>query len=540
MELIRPSVDPIDDPATERGDGTRAEETRAEEAARRRAAPPVRTFLPGSFDPARHYYPTVLSAQLHPTVERFLALEDQQVIERYCRLHPRVDREVLSAVLGYRPVFLRWAGCDLFHAIGEDARRVMVIVETNSSPSGQKSMPLPVLGAPSPEMLEGGYRRLVESTILSAIPRDGGVLAVLFDKNEMEASGYAASLASATGETVYLVPFEDGETDPPARFVGGALEVLTPDRGWQRARAALRYVTQRPWNRIPPLSSTTLLNPVIACIAGGRNKAMAALAYERLNEELRGSGLRVNTPETMVNVRKEELAEAVEYFGGSAVVKVPYGNAGQGVFTVISERELQELLATDFPYERFLVQSLVGDARWLHRPNGRTLFHVGSAPSRTQPMFAIDVRMMVIDTPRGLRPVALYGRRAHKPLPPSLPIEAESWEFLGTNLSVKKDDGGWATETDRLLPCDTRTFDTIGIGLDELIDAYVQTTLSVVAIDKIARSLVSSAGTLRYERLAAVIEDAVLLEEIRTGDDRAGNYSPSGAEQRMPRRDPTR
>ena len=42
---------------------------------------------------------------------------------------------------------------------------------------------------------------------------------------------------------------------------------------WTPIRAALRYVTHKPWNRIPALTRTFMYNPVLACLAGGRNKA---------------------------------------------------------------------------------------------------------------------------------------------------------------------------------------------------------------------------------------------------------------------------
>ncbi len=42
---------------------------------------------------------------------------------------------------------------------------------------------------------------------------------------------------------------------------------------WEVVRAAIRYVTQKPWNRIPPITRTLIYNPVLACLAGGRNKA---------------------------------------------------------------------------------------------------------------------------------------------------------------------------------------------------------------------------------------------------------------------------
>lgn len=56
----------------------------------------------------------------------------------------------------------------------------------------------------------GGYKRLLETTfksLIAAVKDDipDGVLAVVYDKNFMEASGYAATMAEITGEKVYLV-----------------------------------------------------------------------------------------------------------------------------------------------------------------------------------------------------------------------------------------------------------------------------------------------------------------------------------------------
>ena len=35
---------------------------------------------------------------------------------------------------------------------------------------------------------------------------------------------------------------------------------------------AVRYVTQRPWDRIPLNTKTLIMNPLVGCLAGGRNK----------------------------------------------------------------------------------------------------------------------------------------------------------------------------------------------------------------------------------------------------------------------------
>lgn len=264
----------------------------------------------------------------------------------------------MAAALSARTEHLRWAGADVFVTASERGHRRCVVVETNSCASGQKSMP-PPSGEPEGG---GGYRELVSKALMPALAAAAasgrlpeGRLAVLYDKNKMEASGYAAALADLAQESVLLVPFHDNEvsssssssvevvaasggdaasadafarncsvsTPSPApavpyssssslsfssvvRFTeDGVLEVrvdgaacaeevdsdgdgngsgnvLSPQASgalntpaaavWAPVRACLRYVTQRPWNRIPPITRTLIFNPVLACLAGGRNK----------------------------------------------------------------------------------------------------------------------------------------------------------------------------------------------------------------------------------------------------------------------------
>ena len=51
------------------------------------------------------------------------------------------------------------------------------------------------------------------------------------------------------------------------------------------------------------------------------------------------------------------------------------------------------------------------------------------------------------------------------------------------------DEGLFSSEAERLLLMDRRDFNTLGLGLDDLIEAYVQTVLSVTAIDRMCQSL---------------------------------------------------
>ncbi|MCA9570118.1 MAG: hypothetical protein KC656_19870, partial [Myxococcales bacterium] len=460
----------------------------------------------------QHFYPRVPNAQLHPLVRFFLQLGNERLLARYCHLHPEVDEASVRGVFSEAPKFFQWAGADLFHVTDPRGRRRFVVIETNSSPSGQKSMPLL-----DPYAEQGGYRTLLERTFLPmlrrrALPR--GELAVLWDKNWMEVSGYAAVLADLTDEPVHLVHVPDAE-DTSIRFDDGVLHIRDSDDQWIPIRAAFRYVTQRPWTRIPPVSRTAMVNPVVACLAGGRNKSLASIAYDLYNAELTGTGLAVRVPETIPNVSLPELPLHIDRMGGVAMVKVPYGNAGQGVDPIVCRADLDALMHKAHAYERFLVQGLIGNTGWSSITREGRLFHVGTLPTKRGQMFVSDLRFMVGAGPDGFYPLALYSRRAPAPLARRLQdTEHTAWEMLGTNLSKRQDDGSFTTEPERLMLMDSRDFNHLGIGLDDLVEAYVQTVLATHAIDRMAQRLITQKGRFRRRLFASLVSDASLMKEI--------------------------
>jgi hypothetical protein len=465
---------------------------------------------PGHFDPARHFYPRALNAQIHSLVRFFMSLSNERLVERFCHLNPRVPSKVLHEILDYPAKWFRWSGADLFHATTTDGNRRMVVIETNSCPSGQKSMPLF-----EEHEEQGGYRELLERVFLPSIKGrrlPPGELAVIYDKNEMETSGYAAALADLTGESVHLVTMHDGEPEPRTRFDDGVLQVRTDADEWVPIRLAFRYVTQRPWNRIPIHTKTAILNPVLSCLAGGRNKMVAAKAYEMYNAEIEGSGLAIRTPKTIWDVSLNEIPLWVRRLGGVAVIKVPYSNAGQGVYTVTNEQELANFMGLEHRYEQFIVQSLIGHHAWSSTTEGKRLYHVGTMPNIKGRTYVADVRMMVGATTTGFRPLVIYARRARRPLTPTLG-DTNSWDVLGTNLSVKVD-GDWGSETDRLMLMDRRDFNQLGVGIDDLIEGFVQTVLSTIAIDRMASALISKKGTFRPKLFRSLNDDAALLAEL--------------------------
>ncbi|MCB0634532.1 MAG: hypothetical protein KDD15_32590, partial [Lewinella sp.] len=305
------------------------------------------------------------------------------------------------------------------------------------------------------------------------------------------------------------------ETDPAVRFnEEQVMEVRDENGVWHPIRAAFRYLTQRPWNRLPIHSRTRILNPTIACLAGGRNKLVAAKAYDLYNAELRGSGLRINLPETIWDVQKAEIPLWISKMGGQAVIKVPYSNAGQGVFTVVNQSELDHFMAMDFPYDRFIVQSLIGNYQWSSKSSKGRLYHVGTIPNSKGKTYVADLRMMISSTASGLRPLCVYARRAANPLEDVLTDSSDSWEMLGTNLSIKLEDGKWDSDTTRLVLMDRRDFNKLGIGMDDLIEAYIQTVLSTIAIDQMAQTLFNKQGKFRMRLFRSLNDDDAFLREI--------------------------
>ncbi len=475
---------------------------------------PTRVIQPGDFEPSNHWYPKALNAQIHPMVAYFMNLKPEKVINRYCHLNPAVNKEKLQELILYRPRFFLHAGADLFHVTNAAGNRKMVVIETNSSPSGQKSLPLL-----DDNQEQGGYLRYVEESFLPYLkakrPKIKGGLAVIYDKNEMEASGYASAMADVFQEPVYLVPFFRFDENPPVRFVDHVMEIRLEDETWVPIRAAFRYVTQRPWNRIPVHTRTVILNPIITCLAGGRNKMIAAKAYDLFNAEIRPFGLEIRTPETIWDVRKNEIPLWVRKMGGQAVIKVPYGNAGQGVYTIVNEKELDEFMEMDFSYDMFIVQSLIGNYQWSSTGVKGKFFHVGTMPDRRNFSYAADIRMVVHGTKDGLKPLCVYARRARLPLIDELQEGKSSWDILGTNLSIKQDDGTFTTDSSRLIMMDRKDFNRLGISVDDLIEGYIQSVLATIAIDKMATTLINKKGRFKSRLFRSLNDDPSLFEEIK-------------------------
>jgi hypothetical protein len=347
-------------------------------------------------------------------VASFLALGNERIINRYCHLNPSVSAVALTKLLSTPPRYFRWSGADLFNVTTTKGKRAMIIVETNSCPSGQKSMPM---ASASNDDNDDGYHVLMRTSFKTMIeereaakglpPLPAGGLAVIYDKNPMEARGYAAAMADVFKEPVYLAELytRDKDPDPPVQWRDDVMHVRDAAGEWHPIRASFRYVTQRPWDRIPLSSRTLMLNSIISCLAGGRNKMAADKAYEMLNNELCDTGLEVRTPLTIRDVSKSEVPIWIKSMGGTACVKVPYSNAGQGVYTITSPEELSNFMATDGRYDKYIVQSLVGGPTWSSVQRGSAYYHAGTMPNKKKQTFVSDLRCMVSATKEGENPL---------------------------------------------------------------------------------------------------------------------------------------
>jgi hypothetical protein len=125
-----------------------------------------------------------------------------------------------------------------------------------------------------------------------------------------------------------------------------------------------------------------------------------------------------------------------------------------------------------------------------------------------------DLRMMVSATDRGILPLCVYARRARQPLEDEILDGSNSWDMLGTNLSIKNPDGTWDSDTNRLMLMDRKDFNKLGIGVDDLVEGYIQTVLSMVAIDKMADNLLNKQGRFRMRLFKSLNDDPALLQEI--------------------------
>ncbi|MGB1249077.1 MAG: hypothetical protein ACPG8W_00475 [Candidatus Promineifilaceae bacterium] len=106
---------------------------------------------------------------------------------------------------------------------------------------------------------------------------------------------------------------------------------------------------------------------------------------------------------------------------------------------------------------------------------------------------------------------------SHNPLLAfSLPPTRNNLPYLPYNIEIvlQAQTSIWNSDVGCLLMMDQRDFNKLGVGIDDLIDGYIQTLLSAVVIDRMACQLVSPKGTLRRCLFKSLNDDPTLPDEI--------------------------
>lgn len=192
----------------------------------------------------------------------------------------------------------------------------------------------------------------------------------------------------------------------------------------------------------------------------------------------------------------------------------------------MNQQELDEFMSIDHGYDMYILQSLVANRNWSSSANPKPgqYFHVGTRPAMddndnpTGERYVYDLRMTVTANSHGFLPVSVNFRKARKPLLDDESRIESSWDVLGTNLSVKLDKNSWDTETERLMVLDDDGLDHLMLTENDLVDSYIQTVLSVIAIDKLCIELYddpSGTGAFHIDRFKQMNPDYCLLNEIR-------------------------
>jgi hypothetical protein len=65
----------------------------------------------------------------------------------------------------------------------------------------------------------------------------------------------------------------------------------------------------------------------------------------------------------------------------------------------VNQHELDDFMAMDHGYDRFIVQALIGNRRWSSHSSDGKLYHVGMLPDEHCDTYVSDLRMRIMNTP---------------------------------------------------------------------------------------------------------------------------------------------
>ena len=464
---------------------------------------------PTTINPIELGYEESYNKQIDPTVKQLMDMSQMQIAHNYSSRH-NVEYDQVLKLLQSKVQYMPWSGSDILNVQDLQGKKHKVILETNSCPSGAKDLP----SADFTTINDSAYAKILQATLLPKIKDEKSDLAVIWDKNKVETRNYAQVLANLTQRDVHYVPLFNQTDMQDLNFNPHTLGFND-----EKIAGAFRYVTQGPWKRISVNTSTPMTNPIIACLAGGRNKLLAAKAYEQFNKK--DSDLKISLPYTSSELSKEEVIKTLKEWE-YGVVKLPYSNAGQGVFTITSEKDLKDFRERVDNDKTLILQQLIGYGDI--RSNGKMtpLTHIGSLVDGKR--YATDIRMMVINGKHengesGYHPVSMYARKAENPLEDLTNPNIASWDVLGTNLSEltgREEESNrktWATHNDRRIVVTKEQFPSLDLSIEDLVDTYIQAVQANFAINEMANYLMKD-GTFQKERFEELNGDHSIMEDL--------------------------
>ncbi len=457
------------------------------------------------------FYEKSYQASIHPLVKFFLQMSPERIAKRYCHTHPLVQEKDIIRLLLYRCEHFLLAWSDLMYVTNENNKRSMVVIENNSCPSGQKSMPN--INDSEHLWYETFVWQVLVPRIQKKTKKKQWKVAVIVDKNYPETTWFAHTLSDLLNEEVIYIDIYWS----PELIRNNEWRIEFTQDWWKNRttiRACMRYVTQKPWKHLPVICKTLIINPILACLAWWRNKLVANKAYEQYNNRLKHLWLRIVYPETVNDVKLEKVKDWIVRRWGFWVIKNPYSNAWQGVYTITSQKELDDFYKINHEYDSFIVQSLI----WNYNRSSNSwrwkFYHVWTLPNKHWESYVFDLRMRICNTSKWFIPLTLHARKALKPLPTELKPWEASRDYLWTNLSVKHTDWTRWADSSRLLLADTKDFNQLWVWIDDLIEWYIQSVLSTIAIDRMAKKLISKDGLFRQRYFSQIDNDPQLINEI--------------------------
>lgn len=404
-----------------------------------------------------------------------------ELVSAYCEVHSDADKSALLGIIRQGARDFRLSGVDLMPVRGGDGRIAFKTLEVNSAPGFAYCTP----GA---DAWERAYRPCV-GALLEAVPPTqwAGVALLTESKIPIETEGFSACLREATGQRAWVLgPGDLLHAERQRAPDGGTLVSV----GGRRLHGGLRYLHTRPWHLLPPDAVGGFINGTSIDLRGARNKVAAQQAFEAFNRFWRKARLAVDTPRSWTVGDAEELAAAVAQLDGWAVSKIADGNSGVGVEFFHSDHVAKHL----WPPFPFVIQEMLLPPALA--PEGEAA--LAGACVRHE-VYAYDLRVVILSTMGGYRPLMVYGRRARVPLAACYNFQHAATildGILKVNIAVPTA-SGFELQTDRLMLADEAGWRAMGLDLSEMRRAVVSSILATAAVDRFGMPLADTGETQR-------------------------------------------